>query len=134
MNQTDFHRTLEEYYAIFIKINGLYSAFARERGLSYHALFILYAIYHSGDGCTPTEISNRWLIPKQTVNSVLRSFDQRGFVRYETCPRDRRGKQISLTPAGREYARPLLEGLYAAETAALEKMGAEAHRLQPAVL
>lgn len=125
MSGFDFHQILNEHYAMFIKINSIYSAFAKEKGLSYHALFILYAIYHSKDGCTPKEICDKWLIPKQTINSVLRIFDKRGFVCYETCSHDRRNKKVFLSVEGRGYAEPILNALYSAETAAFEKMGKE---------
>ena len=125
MKEKDFHQILEEYYAVFIKINGIYSAFAKEKELSYHALFILYAIYHSENGCTPKEICDKWLIPKQTINSVLRIFDKRGFVFYETCSQDRRNKKVMLSTEGLTYAKPLLDDLYSIEKAAFKKMGDE---------
>lgn len=125
MKEKDFHQILEEYYAVFIKINSIYSAFAKRKELSYHALFILYAIYHSKGGCTPKEICDKWLIPKQTINSVLRIFDKRGFVCYETCSQDRRNKKITLSAEGLAYTKPLLDSLYSVEKAAFEKMGDE---------
>ena len=125
MEELSFRKTLEEYYAIFIKINSLYSAFAKEKGLSYHALFILYAIYYSETGCSPKEICDKWLIPKQTVTSVLRTFDERGFVCYAASQQDRRAKVVLLTAEGRAYAKPLLDALYKIESAAFETMGAE---------
>lgn len=104
MDRLNFHQLLEEYYAVFMKANGLYSAFSKKQGLSYHALFILYAIDYSKSGCTPKEICDKWLIPKQTVNSVLRTFDKQGFVRYETCQNDKRKKGDRLRRwYGRRY-------------------------------
>lgn len=40
MDRLNFHQLPEEYYAVFMKTNGLYSAFSKKQGLSYHALFI----------------------------------------------------------------------------------------------
>lgn len=125
MKELSFHKTLEEYYSIFIKINSLYSAFAKEKGLSYHALFVLYAIYHSEGGCSPKEICDKWLIPKQTVTSVLRIFDERGFVCYAASQQDRRAKVVLLSDEGRAYAQPMLDALYRIEAAAFETMGVE---------
>lgn len=123
MNPADFHETLEEFYTVFIKINNLYSAFAKQKGMSYHALFVLYSIYHSEEGCSPSDICDKWLIPKQTVTSVLRTFDENGFVCYRTSDQDRRNKILSLSEKGTAYAKPILEDLYRLETAVFEKMG-----------
>lgn len=125
MMDTDYREALDAYYASFITINNLYSSWAKEKGLSYHALFILHSIYHSANGCSAKEICEKWLIPKQTVNSVLRIFDQHGYVCYQVQTQDRRNKMITLTEQGIEYAKPILDGLYRLETAALETMGAE---------
>lgn len=123
MEDKMIYKKLAEYYTSFNAINNLYSMWAKEKGLSYHTLFTLYAIYHSEGGCCQRIICEDWLIPKQTVSGVLKALEEAGYICCRALPQDRRNKLITFTDAGMEYAKPILEELYQLEKSVLEKMG-----------
>ena len=128
MLQEEIRKHLDQYYTILNATNNLYSAWAKQKGLSYHTLLVLYALCRSGSGCRQSDICNDWMIPKQTVNSVLKSLEARGYVSYQVQPEDRRNKRVLLTPAGLAYAQPILEDLYRLEASALAEMPPETLR------
>lgn len=123
------NNVLEQYYTAFNATNHLYSVWAKHRGLTYHTLFTLYAIFYSGaKGCCQQEICEEWMIPKQTVHSVLKTLEQEGYLHYRVNPEDRRNKIITLTEAGLRYAQPILQELGRLEETVLSKMGEELTR------
>ena len=113
---------LREYYMSFNATNSLYSTWAKRHGLSYYTLFTLYAIYYSDGECYQRTICDEWLMPKQTVNSILKSLEKEAYITYEVKETDKRNKKILLTKKGREYAKPILDALYQLEKTVLEKI------------
>lgn len=102
----------------------LYGEWARRHGMSYNTMMTLYAL-DLRDGVTQKEITEGWLLPKQTVHTVVKELERRGYVRLDTG-RDKKEKRIFFTPEGRAYAREQLADLYAMEDRALEAIGAQA--------
>lgn len=123
MDDAILSRQLREYYTSFNATGNLYSGWAKQHGLSYHTLFTLYAIYYGGGSCTQKQICEEWLIPKQTVSSILKALERRGYVRCEVQPEDRRNKNILLTPAGAAYAKTVLEELDKMEKRVARRLG-----------
>ena len=64
------------------RINGGYYIWAKRHGLQENRLTVLYAL---GDGKThtQTEISREWLIPKTTVNTVVKKLISEGLLKQE---------------------------------------------------
>ena len=58
----------------------LYAAVSKRHGLSYHTAMTLYAL-DQDEGCTQKEIAKTWLIPKQTVNTVVKELERQGFLK-----------------------------------------------------
>ena len=59
-------------------------------------LIILYEIYEI-ENCMQKKLCEYCFIPKQTVNAVVTSFYQNGWIMLEEMPQDRRNKTIHLT-------------------------------------
>lgn len=57
----------------------------------------LTAIDEGGEDCTQKKISQRWLIPKQTVNMILKDFENKKLV--ELFPMQGEGKDTNDTNA-----------------------------------
>jgi DNA-binding MarR family transcriptional regulator len=111
------------------RINELYSKWAKSHGLNYHSLMVLYAM-NDKESCTQKKISEEWLIPKQTIHTILKDFLHKGFVVFETDPKDKREKMIRFTKEGKAYAQTILVPLYEMEEKVVQKMGKEmAHML-----
>lgn len=127
---TSFMDELHRYYAVWQETNYVYAEWAKAHGISVSCLLVLTAIDEGGDDCTQKKISQRWLIPKQTVNMVLKNFENRKFVELLPMRGDKRNKRIQFTEAGREYADTILNELRKVELSAIHKMGIERmHRL-----
>lgn len=102
----------------------LYGEWARRHGMSYNTMMTLYAL-DQRDGITQKEITEGWLLPKQTVHTVVKELERLGYVRFGTG-RDKKEKRIFFTDEGHAYARERLGDLYALEDRALEAIGAQA--------
>lgn len=124
-NSTIFTEQLNHYYAVWQECNYVYEEWAKAHGLSVNSLLILSAIREGGEDCTQKNISQRWLIPKQTVNMILKDLEKRGMVALSPSQQDKRNKRISFTPAGVEYADSVISKLRKVELFVLEEMGLE---------
>lgn len=116
---------LQRYYALWKECNDVYEEWARAQGLSVNSLWVLYSCYDDSKLCTQKTISQTWNIPKQTVNTILKDFSERGLVEMTSIPKDKRNKQLRLTPAGNAFADEVIGKLRARELYVLEKMGLE---------
>ena len=90
-----------------------------------NSLLVLSAIYDSKEECTQKKISQRWLVPKQTVNMILKDFEKQGLVELSPMRTDKRRKTICFTPKGKEYAKTILSKLRKVEMNAIDEMGIE---------
>ncbi|MCJ7856065.1 MarR family winged helix-turn-helix transcriptional regulator [Lachnospiraceae bacterium NSJ-143] len=106
------------------KTNAIYGQWAKKFGLSFNSLMVLYTIDET-PGCTQKQISQSWLIPKQTVHTILMDFSRKGYIEFNTDNDDRREKTVRFTENGRRYASSILSRLYYIEEMAMEKLGEE---------
>ena len=120
---------LNRYYSIWQETNYVYAQWAKEHGISVSCLLALTAIDEGGGNCTQKEICQRWLIPKQTVNMILKDFENKKFVELLPMQGDKRNKRIQFTAAGREYADTILPELHEAELFVIQKVGIERMRM-----
>ncbi len=113
---------IKEVYSAMSKITGSYGIWAKEHGLSYNALLVLYTIEELSK-CTQKQICDRWLIPKQTVNTILADFKEQGYVAFEIDNNNKREKLIGFTELGQQYATAILTKLHTIEETVMFKMG-----------
>ena len=103
----------------------MYAEWAKAHGISVSCLLTLTAIDEGSEDCTQKKISQRWLIPKQTVNMILKDFENKKLVELFPMQGDKRNKRIQFTAAGREYADTILSELRKVELFVIQKMGIE---------
>ena len=103
------------------RITELYGEWAKQHGTSYHAMMTLYAL-NQNRKCTQKQIAEEWLLPKQTVNTVVKELERRGHVRFAPG-RDQKEKLVCFTAQGAAYAAEMLEDLYRMEDRVMERMG-----------
>lgn len=113
MDDAAFEARLKRYYALWRENNDIYAEWARRRGLSYFEMMVLFSLAEGE--CTQRDICAQWCMPKQTVHSILRQFQDRGWITLEIRPEDRRSKAVRLTPAGEGAALPLYREMVAHE-------------------
>lgn len=98
-------------------LDGIYYELSKVCEIKDNMLSLLYAL-DDGAAHTQTQICQKWLIPKTTLNTVVRECVQAGYLEKETRGRD---KYLKLTPTGTAYARQVLAPIYQAEEAAMEQ-------------
>ena len=109
--------------AVRHKMNTIYKSYAKSVGLSYASILVLQILCepqsrHLPKGHhTQKEICRRLGLPKQFVNSVVKSFWEQGYVELKEA-RDRRNKEIIVTEKGEAFALRVLKPLEDAEAAA----------------
>ncbi|MDY5626017.1 MAG: MarR family transcriptional regulator [Clostridia bacterium] len=83
-------------------------------------LSVMYAL-DDGEPHSQKEISQEWLVPKTTVNTIVKRWEKEGLLIQTPIQGKRREMNIMLTDAGKEYAKPFMSFLYKAEDKALKK-------------
>lgn len=102
---------------------ALYGEWAKRLGMSYNMFMGLYALDTAGQ-CTQKQISESWMIPKQTVNTIIKGLERRGYIRFAAC-QGQKEKLVCFTEAGRSLAKETLEEMYQMEDRVLRQMGPE---------
>lgn len=123
MNQESLNM-LTEINQVVIQFRGLYAAWARKHGISYHELLVLYTIRNQGF-CTQKQICDSYLLPRQTMNHVFRDLRNRGLLDLSPEYSVGREKAFVLSEQGKWYAAPLLKALNQMEMQSLADFGQE---------
>lgn len=105
------------------QLDALYTEYARTKGLAYTELVVLS--YLSMDSYTQKQLCEKTLMPKQTVNSVIKSLAKKGLVVLKQSDTDRRAKTVVLTEKGRQLRREAMDDMARAEHAAIGRIGTE---------
>lgn len=116
---------LDRYYMLWREISYLYEDWSKAHGLSFNEVMVLYSIYEDTVNCTQKMISQKWLIPKQSVNTILKDFERKRLVEFVPLQSDKRNKLIKPTSAGMEYADRIITELRRLELFIIEQMGVE---------
>lgn len=124
MEQRSIEPEIQAYFQSMQAMDQLYEEYAHKHGLTFMSLYILETIY-TQKGCTQKQISQITMYPKQTVNMVVRSFLQRGWVLLEQDGDDRRSKCVRLTEEGQAFAIEVIEALWNAGRRAFSELTAE---------
>ena len=110
-----------------ITYRSVYSAWAKEHGVSYNKMLVIYTAQDNGF-CTQKQICESYLLPKQTVNHVFVSMLADGELAESPENNSGREKAYELTEKGKELAKPLLESIGRVEEKAAIDMGIEKMR------
>lgn len=114
----------KKFWEAWGQSNALYEVWAAWKNVNSKLLFVLYELDH-GDYITQKMIADYTGIPKQTVNTVIRGLIADECVTLTAGKNDRREKLVVLTEKGKEYAKEVLEPLYALEERVFAVMGEE---------
>lgn len=119
----DSRKLLDHFYVCCNKMDGLYYLAARRLGVKENALVLLYTL-NDGQPRSQKQLSGELLIPKTTINTIVKEYMDAGYVTLVPANHSRE-KNIALTPAGAAYAQEILEPVYRAEKEAMEQTLAE---------
>ncbi len=124
-NHENMQMQLQRYYSLWKDCTAMYEEWAKAQGLSSNGVLVLYSFCEGNGECTQKSISQKWCIPKQTVNTILKDFLKNGYVEMVSMEEDKRNKLVRLTPVGRKFADNVIGKLHKREIYVMEKMGLE---------
>ena len=110
-----------------IKYRSVYSAWAKEHGVSYNKMLVIYTAQDNGF-CTQKQICESYLLPKQTVNHVFVSMLADGELTESPENNFGREKAYELTEKGKMLSKPLMESIGSIEEKAAIDMGIDKMR------
>ena len=112
----------EEIRRIMVSVNvidGIYAIGAKKIGIKDNSLSLLYAL-DDGKPHSQKEICEHWLIPKTTLNTIVKECVNAGYIVLDGIKHTKE-KEIRLTDKGQEYAKTILNQVYELERRAMEK-------------
>ena len=103
-----------EFGREFYKIDAYYAQFAKKSGVPPRLLWVLYAL-NDGEAHTQKEICDTWILPRTTVNTVVKELKEQGYVILTPVKGKKREMHVILTDEGKVYANAKLARLYEIE-------------------
>ncbi len=116
----DYQAYIDQFMVSINRIDGLYYMAARKLGIKENMLALLYAL-DDGRAHSQKQISEEWLIPKTTINTIVKECLEKNYM-VLTNGAHTREKYIALTESGRAYAARILGSTYRAEQKAMERI------------
>lgn len=116
---------IKSYTALWRETNSLYEAWAGQHGLSYYELLVILSLSEADGPLRQKDICTQWTLPKQTVNTILKSFQKRSWITLIPSKEDRRNKEILLTDPGRDFVSRTAQAMQQHECMVLESLGSK---------
>lgn len=104
----EIKENIRSYYDVYFGIGVIYERLAKAHGLTPSSLFVFYMVHEYPVQCTQHFIYEKLFYPKQTVNTILDSFEKKGYISKKISSYDKRNKNSLLTEAGQKYADSIL--------------------------
>ena len=101
------------------RTDGIYYRFAKRVGMKENTLALFYAL-SDNESHSQKEICEEWMIPRTTINTIVRECAEEGVVRLKKGDRTKE-KELLLTGSGKERVNALMRGLFVAERKAYER-------------
>lgn len=120
----EFKAEINLYYRLMGEATQLYEKWAKQRGITYNTILVLCTFLSEQGACTQKQICDKWNIPKQTVHTILKDFERKGYVAFPEIS-SRKNKVVSLTDSGLAYANKIADELYEQDFRTIGKMGIE---------
>lgn len=101
-------------------IDEIYFKNEKKKAVKHSELCLMYAL-DDGKTHSQRQISEEWLIPKTTLNTIVKKWERDGLLTLSVISGKRREMQISLTETGKIYAKQKLNFIYKAEEEAVKR-------------
>ena len=99
-------------------LDGLYVEGGKLSGVEGNTIVFLYAL-DDDKPHTQKSICEEWMIPRTTLNNIVKRMEKEGYLTLKHVPGTRREMELCLTEEGRAYATRMLERLYRVEEEAI---------------
>ena len=117
-------RVISELKETWHKMDGIYGRYAKSLDLNYTSILVFQLLRDFKQTYTQKDVCERLELPKQLVNSIIKSLWEQGYVKLKEAE-DRRNKNIIITDRGKEYLLSVLKPLEDAEVSAWENIDAD---------
>ncbi len=107
------------------KMDSQYHQFAKHSGLSDTAFWIICAIQDEEEVYIQKDLCNMWSYSKQTINSALKTLEQKGIIYLELLEGKRKDKRVLLTEKGKVLAEEVVSPLLKTEKEAFSKLSSK---------
>lgn len=104
------------------QLDSLYRTASASLGISDCAMWIIYLLLTLEGQITQQDMREYMLFPKQTINSAVSSLCQKGYAELHPLAGAKNKKAVSLTVAGKQFAKGSVERIILAEKRAILKM------------
>ncbi|MDR0325970.1 MAG: MarR family winged helix-turn-helix transcriptional regulator [Oscillospiraceae bacterium] len=131
MSPLTLREQMTAYQETWRSIESLYGQYAKSEGLTYLGFLVLDILLTTPNNCTQKYICEQLLLPKQTVNAIIKTFWEQGYVEMKEIDADRRNKAIRLSASGQKYAERVMEKIFAVEE---DAMGQLTHEQRQALI
>lgn len=116
------NRELKEFDSLYKMIDDIYHEVALSLHLTDSAFIILYCLLELGDGCSQKDICKLYSISKQTINSSVKSLENKEFlIRRSGTGRD---SHLYFTDLGRKFSEENIGPVFDMENATFAGMSA----------
>ena len=110
---------------IYSQVDKLYYEFARACGLPSCAFWMIYDLYQTRGQLEMRKLTESWSYSKQTINSALKTLEERGLIAADYVEGSRKNKVVTLTDAGTAFAMRSLRPAVEAEWRAFEHLAGD---------
>ena len=117
------HQLGAQYNALWIETNQLYETWARQRGISLYELLEILSVVEADGTVLQRDICQRFAIPKQTVNAIIKVLTDKGWLELRVSERDHRSRNLCLTSEGRAQAEQIAQALQEHEAQVWLRLG-----------
>ena len=101
------------------RIDGIWYLLAKKSGVKVNTLSLLFAL-DDGLPHTQKQICEEWIIPRTTINTVVKECAQMGYLELRQRERSKE-KELILTPKRMQYAKEVLAMYYQTENEAMRR-------------
>lgn len=122
---TEIKTTLAAFRDATWELDNIYAMFPKSCGLSEAEYWSLLLIYEGV--VTQSQISERLLISRQTLNSAFKQLRKKGLVRLEPYEENQRSKQSFLTEEGKAFVEEHILRMHRIEESAWRRLKSEEH-------
>lgn len=115
---TNTYELMRKLMSSINKIDGAYYVYGRSEKINENTLALLYEL-DDDKPHTQKQISDDWLIPRTTVNTIVKDLASKNYLTLTSEPHSKE-KKINLTKEGKAYTKDALKDIYEAEQKAIK--------------
>lgn len=119
--ENSIQNQIVQFNRMYKAYDDIYQNAAKKFNMPKLSLWVIYVL-RQNSVCTQKDLVEQLYYPKQSLNSALKSLEEKGYVVLELLENDRRSKPIRLTEKGIAFAKDTVDKIIQAENDAFAKL------------